>query len=132
MRTKTSEKNKINVITLGCSKNLYDSEVLISQLKANNKDVVHQEDGNIVVINTCGFIENAKQESIDTIIDFVDKKNKGIVDKVYVTGCLSERYKDDLESEIPDVDSYFGTTDLPNLLKQLECCLLYTSPSPRD
>ena len=85
MRTKTSEKNKINVITLGCSKNLYDSEVLISQLKANNKDVVHQEDGNIVVINTCGFIENAKQESIDTIIDFVDKKNKGIVDKVYVT-----------------------------------------------
>ena len=98
MRTKTSDKNKINVITLGCSKNLYDSEVLISQLKANNKDVVHQEDGNIVVINTCGFIENAKQESIDTIIDFVDKKNKGIVDKVYVTGCLSERYKDDLES----------------------------------
>ena len=110
MRTKTSEKNKINVITLGCSKNLYDSEVLISQLKANNKDVVHQEDGNIVVINTCGFIENAKQESIDTIIDFVDKKNKGIVDKVYVTGCLSERHNRDFCGGSMDEHSYGSTS----------------------
>ena len=119
MRTRTFNKNKINVVTLGCSKNLYDSEVLISQLKANNKNVVHEGDGNIVVINTCGFIDNAKQQSIDTILEYSDKKNHGKIDKLYVTGCLSERYKDDLEKEIPDVDKYFGTTDLPHLLKHL-------------
>ena len=119
MRTRTFNKNKINVVTLGCSKNLYDSEVLISQLKANNKNVVHEGDGNIVVINTCGFIDNAKQQSIDTILEYSDKKNQGQIDKLYVTGCLSERYKDDLEKEIPDVDKYFGTTDLPHLLKHL-------------
>ena len=120
MRTKSLKKNKINVVTLGCSKNIYDSEVLMGQLKANNKNVVHEEEGNIVVINTCGFIENAKQESIDTILDFVQKKEAGEIDKVFVTGCLSERYKPDLEKEIPDVDAYFGTTELPNLLKVLE------------
>ena len=123
MRTKTSKKNKINVVTLGCSKNIYDSEVLMGQLKANNKEVVHEDendDGNIVVINTCGFIGKAKEESINTILYYVDKKEKGLVDKVYVTGCLSERYKPDLEKEIPDVDEYFGTHDLPNLLKVLE------------
>lgn len=119
MRTRTFNKNKINVVTLGCSKNLYDSEVLISQLKANNKNVVHEGDGNIVVINTCGFIDNAKQQSIDTILEYSYKKNQGKIDKLYVTGCLSERYKDDLEKEIPDVDKYFGTTDLPHLLKHL-------------
>ena len=119
MRTRTFNKNKINVVTLGCSKNLYDSEVLISQLKANKKNVVHEGDGNIVVINTCGFIDNAKQQSIDTILEYSDKKNQGKIDKLYVTGCLSERYKDDLEKEIPDVDKYFGTTDLPHLLKHL-------------
>ncbi|MEE2605089.1 MAG: 30S ribosomal protein S12 methylthiotransferase RimO [Bacteroidota bacterium] len=119
MRTRTFNKNKINVVTLGCSKNLYDSEVLISQLKANNKNVVHEGDGNIVVINTCGFIDNAKQQSIDTILEYSDKKNQGKIDKLYVTGCLSERYKDDLEKEIPGVDKYFGTTDLPHLLKHL-------------
>ena len=119
MRTRTFNKNKINVVTLGCSKNLYDSEVLISQLKANNKNVVHEGDGNIVVINTCGFIDNAKQQSIDTILEYSDKKNQGKIDKLYVTGCLSERYKDDLEKKIPDVDKYFGTTDLPHLLKHL-------------
>ena len=119
MRTRTFNKNKINVVTLGCSKNLYDSEVLISQLKANNKNVVHECYGNIVVINTCGFIDNAKQQSIDTILEYSDKKNQGKIDKLYVTGCLSERYKDDLEKEIPDVDKYFGTTDLPHLLKHL-------------
>lgn len=119
MRTRTFNKNKINVVTLGCSKNLYDSEVLISQLKANNKDVVHEGDGNIVVINTCGFIDNAKQQSIDTILEYSEKKNQGKIDKLYVTGCLSERYKDDLEKEIPEVDKYFGTTDLSHLLKHL-------------
>jgi len=119
MRTRTFNKNKINVVTLGCSKNLYDSEVLISQLKANNKNVVHEGDGNIVVINTCGFIDNAKQQSIDTILEYSDKKNQGKIDKLYVTGCLSERYKDDLEKEIPDGDKYIGTTDLPHLLKHL-------------
>ena len=120
MRTKTLKKNKINVVTLGCSKNVYDSEVLMGQLKANNKEVVHEDEGNIVVINTCGFIANAKEESINTILDFVQKKKDGIVDKVFVAGCLSERYKPDLQKEIPDVDQYFGTTELPNLLKALE------------
>ena len=120
MRTKSLKKNKINVVTLGCSKNVYDSEVLMGQLKANNKDVVHEDKGNIVVINTCGFIANAKEESINTILDYVQKKQDGSVDKVFVTGCLSERYKPDLQKEIPDVDQYFGTTELPNLLRALE------------
>ncbi|MBE9491179.1 MAG: 30S ribosomal protein S12 methylthiotransferase RimO [Bacteroidetes bacterium] len=119
MRTKSLKKNKINVVTLGCSKNVYDSEVLMGQLKANNKDVVHEEDGNIVVINTCGFINNAKEESVNTILEYVNKKQEGAVDKVFVTGCLSERYKPDLQKEIPDVDQYFGTTELPGLLKVL-------------
>lgn len=123
MRTKYSKQNKINVVTLGCSKNVYDSEVLMGQLKANNKDVVHEDendDGNIVVINTCGFIGKAKEESINTILYYVDKKESGKIDKVFVTGCLSERYKPDLEKEIQNVDQYFGTHDLPNLLKALE------------
>lgn len=123
MRTKSTKQNKINVVTLGCSKNVYDSEVLMGQLKANNKNVVHEDendDGNIVVINTCGFIGKAKEESINTILHYAHKKENGEVDKVFVTGCLSERYKPDLEKEIPDVDAYFGTHDLPNLLKVLE------------
>lgn len=119
MRTKSRRKNKINVVTLGCSKNVYDSEVLMGQLRANQKEVVHEEEGNIVVINTCGFIDNAKEESVNTILDFVQRKEEGEVDKVFVTGCLSERYKPDLEKEIPDVDQYFGTRDLPLLLKAL-------------
>ena len=120
MRTKSIKKNKINVVTLGCSKNIYDSEVLMGQLRANNKEVVHEEEGNVVVINTCGFIDNAKEESVNTILEYVKRKEQGDVDKVFVTGCLSERYKPDLEKEIPDVDAYFGTTDLPALLKVLE------------
>lgn len=122
MKTKTLKKNKINVITLGCSKNLYDSEVLMGQLKANDMDAEHEsttDDANIVVINTCGFIDNAKQESIDTILRFAEAKKNGYVEKVFVTGCLSERYKPDLETEIPDIDEYFGTKDLPKLLKTL-------------
>ena len=119
MRTKSLKKNKINVVTLGCSKNVYDSEVLMGQLKANKKEVVHEEEGNVVVINTCGFIANAKQESINTILEYVEKKQAGIVDKVFVTGCLSERYKPDLQKEIPNVDEYFGTSELPSLLKAL-------------
>ncbi len=119
MRTKSLKKNKINVVTLGCSKNVYDSEVLMGQLKANGKEVAHEEEGNIVVINTCGFINNAKEESVNTILEFMQKKEEGEVDKVFVTGCLSERYKPDLEKDIPDVDQYFGTTQLPQLLKAL-------------
>jgi ribosomal protein S12 methylthiotransferase len=119
MRTKTIKKNKINVVTLGCSKNVYDSEVLMGQLKASGKDVVHEEEGNVVVINTCGFINNAKEESVNTILEYMQKKEEGEVDKVFVTGCLSERYKPDLEKEIPNVDQYFGTTELPGLLKAL-------------
>ncbi len=119
MRTKSLKKNKINVVTLGCSKNVYDSEVLMGQLRANDKEVVHEEEGNVVVINTCGFIANAKEESINTILEYVQKKEAGEVDKVFVTGCLSERYKPDLQKEIPDVDEYFGTSELPNLLKAL-------------
>ena len=119
MRTKTIKKNRINVITLGCSKNVYDSEVLMGQLKASGKDVVHEEEGNVVVINTCGFINNAKEESVNTILEYMQKKEDGEVDKVFVTGCLSERYKPDLEKEIPNVDQYFGTTELPGLLKAL-------------
>jgi ribosomal protein S12 methylthiotransferase len=123
MKTRTVKKNKVNVITLGCSKNLVDSEVLMGQLKANHFDVEHEsesEDQQIVIINTCGFVENAKQESIDTILKYVDAKKAGAVEKVYVTGCLSERYKKDLEIEIPDVDAYFGTRELPRLLKTLK------------
>ncbi len=119
MRTKSLKKNKINVVTLGCSKNVYDSEILMGQLKASGKDVVHEEEGNIVVINTCGFINNAKEESVNTILEFMQKKEDGEVDKVFVTGCLSERYKPDLQKEIPNVDAYFGTTELPQLLKAL-------------
>ena len=123
MRTRSTRKNKINVVTLGCSKNIYDSEVLMGQLKANGKEVVHEapeeDENNIVVINTCGFIDNAKEESINTILHYADKKERGEVEKVYVTGCLSERYKPDLEEQIPDVDAYFGTRDMPQLLKVL-------------
>ncbi len=120
MKTKGTRKTKINIVTLGCSKNLVDSEVLLTQLRGNGIDAVHEsavDDANVVVINTCGFIDNAKQESIDTILRYVDAKDEGIVDKVYVTGCLSQRYKDDLEKEIPDVDAWFGTRDLSRLLK---------------
>ena len=122
MKTKTLKKNKVNVFTMGCSKNLYDSEVMMAQLKANKFEVEHESkigDSSIVIINTCGFIENAKEESINTILDFVDAKKDGLVEKVYVSGCLSERYKDQLEEEIPDVDAYFGTKDLPNILRTL-------------
>jgi ribosomal protein S12 methylthiotransferase len=119
MRTKTIKKNKINVVTLGCSKNVYDSEVLMGQLRANGKEVAHEEEGNVVVINTCGFINNAKEESVNTILEYMQKKEEGTVDKVFVTGCLSERYKPDLQKEIPNVDQYFGTTELPLLLKAL-------------
>ncbi len=123
MKTKTIKKNKVNVVTLGCSKNIYDSEVLMGQLKANNFSVEHEsvkDDSEIVIINTCGFIENAKQESIDTILRFAGAKKKGKLEKLYVTGCLSERYKPELEKEIPDVDAWFGTRDLPRLLKTLK------------
>ncbi|WP_179018451.1 30S ribosomal protein S12 methylthiotransferase RimO [Winogradskyella forsetii] len=119
MRTKTIKKNRINVVTLGCSKNVYDSEVLMGQLKASGKDVVHEQEGNVVVINTCGFINNAKEQSVNTILEYMQKKEDGEVDKVFVTGCLSERYKPDLQKEIPNVDQYFGTTELPGLLKAL-------------
>lgn len=119
MRTKSLKKNTINVVTLGCSKNVYDSEVLMGQLRANNKEVVHEEEGNVVVINTCGFIANAKEESVNTILEYVQQKEAGTIDKVFVTGCLSERYKPDLQKEIPNVDEYFGTSELPNLLKAL-------------
>ena len=107
-------------MTLGCSKNIYDSEVLMGQLKANNKNVVHEKEGNIVVVNTCGFIDNAKEESINTILDYSQKKENGDIDKLFVTGCLSARYMPDLKKEIPNVDEYFGTTDLPKLLKALK------------
>ncbi len=120
MRTKSTKKNTINIITLGCSKNLYDSEVIMGQLKANGKEVVHEMDeGNIVVINTCGFIDSAKEESVNTILQYAKAKEKGKIDQLFVTGCLSERYKPDLEKEIPNVDQYFGTRDLPLLLKAL-------------
>ena len=123
MKTKTLKKNKVNVVTLGCSKNIFDSEIMMAQLKANKFSVEHeakQDDSEIVIINTCGFIENAKQESIDTIVRYAEAKKKGLVSKVYVTGCLSERYRDELEKEIPEVDAYFGTRELPRLLKTLK------------
>src|SRR5258706_9643500 len=123
MKTKTLKKDKVSIITLGCSKNMVDSEVLSGQLIANDIDVVHEnakKDHNIVIVNTCGFIEKAKEESINTILDQVELKRKGKLDKVYVTGCLSERYKNNLEEEIPEVDAYFGTMELPQILKQFE------------
>lgn len=120
MKTKGNGKTRVNIVTLGCSKNQVDSEELLTQLRGNGIDAVHEsaaDDSNVVVINTCGFIENAKQESVDTILRYVDAKEEGIVDKVYVTGCLSQRYKDDLAKEIPNVDAWFGTRDLSRLLK---------------
>lgn len=123
MKTKTLKKNKVNVVTLGCSKNTFDSEVLMAQLKSNEFDVEHEstsDDAEIVIINTCGFIDNAKQESIDTIIQYVDAKAEGYVDKVYVTGCLSERYREELQTEFPEVNAFFGTRELPRLLKTLK------------
>ncbi len=121
MKTKTLKKDKYNVITLGCSKNVVDSENLITQLKGNEFDVVHDsnDDANVIIVNTCGFIDLAKQESIDTILQYADLKKEGEIDKLYVTGCLSQRYKDDLEVEIPEVDAFFGTMEMPALLAKL-------------
>ena len=123
MKARTLKKNKVNIITLGCSKNMVDSEVLSGQLIANDINVVHESakrDHNIVVVNTCGFIDKAKEESVNTIIEQVELKKKGKLEKVYVTGCLSQRYRDDLEKEIPEVDAWFGTMELPLMLKQFE------------
>lgn len=123
MKTRTRKQDKVNIITLGCSKNMVDSEVLSGQLRANEIDVVHEnakKDHNIVIVNTCGFIDKAKEESINTILDQVELKRKGKLDKVYVTGCLSERYKNNLETEIPEVDAYFGTMELPLILKKFD------------
>jgi ribosomal protein S12 methylthiotransferase len=123
MKTKGIKNNKVNIVTLGCSKNLVDSEQIFTQLKANQYDVSHEsakDDASIVIINTCGFIDNAKQESVDTILRYADAKDNGLIDKLYVTGCLSHRYKDDLSREIPEVDSWFGTNELPRLLKTLK------------
>ncbi|QNF32057.1 30S ribosomal protein S12 methylthiotransferase RimO [Adhaeribacter swui] len=123
MKVRTLKKDKVNVITLGCSKNLVDSEVLMGQLRSNDFAVTHESeknDANIVIINTCGFIDNAKQESIDTILQYADEKEAGNIEKLYVTGCLSQRYKDSLEAEIPQVDAYFGTLEMPQLLKTLQ------------
>lgn len=123
MKTGKTNKDKVNVITLGCSKNLVDSEVLMGQLKANDIEVEHQsekQDSNIIVINTCGFIDLAKQESIDTILQYSEEKKQGNIEKLYVTGCLSQRYKEDLEKEIPEVDAFFGTMDLPLILNKFD------------
>ena len=123
MKSKTLTKDKVNIITLGCSKNLVDSEVLSGQLLANQIDVVHENkklDHNISIVNTCGFIDKAKEESINTILDQLELKRRGKLEKVYVTGCLSERYRSDLEQEMPEVDAWFGTMELPLLLKKLE------------
>ena len=123
MKAKGLKKDKVNIVTLGCSKNLVDSEVMLTQLKGNGIDTTHEsknDDSNIVIVNTCGFIDNAKQESVDTILRYVDAKEEGKIDKVYVTGCLSHRYKDDLEKEIPQVDAFFGTMELPALLKKFK------------
>ena len=123
MKTKGRKKEKVNIVTLGCAKNLVDSEVILTQLKGNDIDAVHESrknDATTVIVNTCGFIENAKQESIDTILKFVDAKQQGHIEKLYVTGCLSHRYKDDLAKEIPDVDEYFGTTDLKSILAKFK------------
>src|SRR4028119_1402455 len=121
MKAKTLKKDKVNIITLGCSKNMVDSEVLSGQLQANEIDVVHESgkrDHNIVIVNTCGFIDKAKEESVNTILDQVEMKRRGRIDKVYVTGCLSERYKSSLALEIPEVDAWFGTFELPQILKK--------------
>jgi ribosomal protein S12 methylthiotransferase len=123
MKTKTLGRNRVNIVTLGCSKNVVDSEVIYTQLRGNGMDVTHEskkDDANIVIVNTCGFIDNAKQESIDTILRYADAKDAGMIDKLYVTGCLSHRYKDELELEIPTVDAFFGTNELPRLLKTLK------------
>ncbi len=123
MKTKGRKKDKVNIVTLGCSKNLVDSEVMLTQLKGNQINATHeseQDDANVVIVNTCGFIDNAKQESIDTILRFADAKQEGQIEKLYVTGCLSQRYKDDLEEEIPEVDAFFGTLELPLLLKKFK------------
>ncbi len=128
MKTRTLKKNKVNVITLGCSKNIFDSEVMMAQLKANRFDVVHESqdlDSEIVIINTCGFIESAKEESINAIIEYAEAKKTGDLDKLYVTGCLSQRYGSELEQEIPEVDSFFGTKELPKLLKTLKADYKY-------
>ena len=120
MKTK---EDKINIVTLGCAKNIVDSQMILTQLKGNNFDAYHENndnDSNIIIINTCGFIENAKQESIDTILKFAQEKKRGNIKKLYVTGCLSERYKENLEKEIPEVDEYFGTNDLSKLLRNLK------------
>lgn len=122
MKTKTTRQDKVNVITLGCSKNLVDSENLITQLKGNDFEVTHEsenDDANVVIVNTCGFIDLAKEESVNTILQYADVKKKGGIEKLYVTGCLSERYKSNLEEEIPEVDAYFGTLELPGLLQKL-------------
>ncbi|MCB0571502.1 MAG: 30S ribosomal protein S12 methylthiotransferase RimO, partial [Phaeodactylibacter sp.] len=122
MKTRTLKRDKVNVITLGCSKNLVDSENIITQLRGNDYEVVHDsndEDANIVIVNTCGFIDLAKEESVNTILEYAEVKKQGGIDKLYVTGCLSQRYKDDLEQEIPEVDAYFGTLELPGLLAKL-------------
>ena len=122
MKTKGRKKDRVNIVTLGCSKNLVDSEVMLTQLRGNNVDAVHEADkgANVVIVNTCGFIDNAKQESIDTILQYIDAKEKGAIDKLYVTGCLSQRYRDDLEKEMPEVDAFFGTMELPLLLKRFK------------
>ena len=123
MKTKGRKKDKVNIVTLGCSKNLVDSEVMLTQLKGNQIDATHesvQDEANVVIVNTCGFIDNAKQESIDTILRYADAKQEGQIEKLYVTGCLSQRYKDDLEQEIPEVDAFFGTLELPLLLKKFK------------
>jgi len=121
LKTKAKKKDKVNIVTLGCSKNLVDSEVILTQLKGNKVNTTHEsakDDANIIIVNTCGFIDNAKQESIDTILRYADAKEKGQIDKLYVTGCLSQRYKDNLEIEIPSVDAFFGTMELPLLLRK--------------
>lgn len=128
MKTKTLRKDKVNVITLGCSKNLVDSENLITQLRGNDYDVAHdsdREDANIIVVNTCGFIDLAKQESIDTIVQYANIKQAGGIDKLYVTGCLSQRYKDSLEEAIPEVDAFFGTLEMPALLAKMDADYKY-------
>ncbi|MBK8655417.1 MAG: 30S ribosomal protein S12 methylthiotransferase RimO [Haliscomenobacter sp.] len=127
MKTKTLQRDKVNVITLGCSKNLVDSENLITQLRGNDFEVAHDsnEEANIVIVNTCGFIDLAKEESVNTILDYAERKKRGELDKLYVTGCLSQRYKDDLEQEIPEVDAYFGTLELPSLLARLNADYKY-------
>ncbi|MEI7802261.1 MAG: 30S ribosomal protein S12 methylthiotransferase RimO, partial [Bacteroidota bacterium] len=123
MKTKTLLKPKVHVVTLGCSKNTVDSEVLMGQLRANNHEVVHDSDDescSVVIINTCGFIDNAKQESINTILEYSNHKREGRIDKLIVTGCLSQRYRDELKDEMKEVDNWFGTSEMPRLLKTLK------------